>query len=230
MAGYRLVRADAVVAPRSMAHALGAVAARGHTLSTIVDIGASDGSWTREALRHFPSARYLLVEAQSVHEPELIRFASTHPNVAYVLAAAGAERGSLFFDASTPLGGQASAVATAQASVRVPVTTIDAEVAERGLTGPFLLKFDTHGFEMPILRGAQETLARTDVIVMECYNFDLGPDCLRFPAMCAQLEAIGFRCVDFVDTLYRPTDGAFWQADLVFIRADRPEFASNEYD
>lgn len=42
----------------------------------------------------------------------------------------------------------------------VPATTIDLEVAERGLQAPFVIKLDTHGFELPILNGARGTLRK----------------------------------------------------------------------
>lgn len=51
--------------------------------------------------------------------------------------------------------------------VRVPVRTIDSVVRETGLPGPYLLKFDVQGAELAALRGARETLADTDVVVIE---------------------------------------------------------------
>ena len=88
---------------------------------------------------------------------------------------------------------------------------------------------DTHGFEVPIFEGAAETLARTGLIVVEVYNFKISPEALRFHELCAYLEGKGFRCVDILDVMHRPCDGALWQMDLIFARADRPEFANNEY-
>ena len=99
----------------------------------------------------------------------------------------------------------------------------------RGLEGPYLLKLDTHGFEVPILKGAARTLASTEVIVMECYNYRIAPECLTFDEMCRHLGERGFRCIDLVDPLYRPYDDAFWQLDLVFIRSNRPEFSHQDY-
>jgi hypothetical protein len=40
------------------------------------------------------------------------------------------------------------------------VTTVDIEVAQRALLGPYLIKLDAHGFEVPILIGAQEALKK----------------------------------------------------------------------
>ena len=121
-------------------------------------------------------------------------------------------------------------------SLRIPVGRITLAVhhgelvAEYQLTGPYLLKFDTHGYEMPILRAAAKVLRETQVIVMEVYNFDITPHCLCFPAMCAHLETLGFRCLDLVDPMLRSRDQALWQMDLVFGRADDPRFAQTEFE
>ena len=71
-----------------------------------------------------------------------------------MLKAAGEKPGSIFFDASDPFSGQASDK-PAPGLVELPLTSVDHEIASRGLPGPYLLKFDVHGFELPILRGAQ---------------------------------------------------------------------------
>jgi len=41
--------------------------------------------------------------------------------------------------------------------------------------GPYLIKLDTHGVEIPILNGSAQTLKDTNVLVVEVYNFDFGP-------------------------------------------------------
>jgi len=208
---------------------LAALSRRGHGFRTVVDIGASTGIWSERLMRHFPSCRYLLIEAQAAHEPGLRAWCERHANAQYVLAAAGERPGKVFFErGDDPFGGRASTT-PGIGQVEVPVVTLDAELKARKLPSPYLLKFDTHGFELPILKGAAATLAGTEVIIMECYNFRISPDCLTFPEMCAWLGERGFRCVDLLEPLHRPYDGAFWQMDLVFVRADRPEFSYDGY-
>jgi len=227
--GYRIIRADTPTDRVTMDGAFRALKARGHAFKTVVDIGASTGIWSEGLIRHFPSCKYLLVEAQPVHEAALREFCARHANAQFVLAAAGEKTGHIFFDTAEPFSGQASYTQTSAANIQLPVTTIDDEVRERKLNGPYLLKFDTHGFELPILKGALETLSNTDVIVMECYNFRIAPECLTFDEMCQHLAARGFRCIDLVEPMHRPYDDAFWQMDLVFVRHTRPEFNYQQY-
>jgi len=215
--------------PGKMAGLLRHLHERGPRIETIIDIGASDSQWSKMAMQYFPQHRYLMVEAQPVHEAALKAFASDHPNVQVVMAAAGHESGDIHFDASDPYSGQASPTPYAENDIVVPVTTLDAEVTTRVLPGPFLIKFDTHGFEVPILEGASQMLAQTNAIIMECYNFKISPDCLFFHEMCAFLATKGFRCAGMADVLHRERDGLLWQMDILFLRADQPEFAHNNY-
>jgi FkbM family methyltransferase len=226
--GYTLTRIDPERA--TMNRAMQAVAARQHPLATVIDIGASNGQWSAAFMAHYPQANYLLIEAQPIHEKALQAFCRQHPNAQYVLAAGGAASGEVFFNATHPLGGQAAYRPFSANNIVVPVTTVDEEIARRDLPGSFLLKLDTHGFELPILSGATAVLHQTEAIVIECYNFRIAPDCLLFHEMAAHLSSLGFRCIDLVDVMYRPYDNALWQMDMVFIRADRPEFSYQDYE
>ena len=215
---------------RSMDNAFRSIVQREHLFNTVIDVGASDGRWAGALMGYFPFCQYLLIEAQPVHGEALMRFGSEHGNVQYVLAAAGEASGRIYFDASDPMGGQASYTPYAENNIQVPVTTVDREVQSRKLPGPYLLKIDTHGFEVPILNGASRTVTEIDVIIMECYNFKIAPECLLFFEMCDHLKKFGFRCIDLVDPDNRPYDGSFWQMDLVFVKDNRPEFSYSEYE
>ena len=238
-AGYQISRkrpqppTPAVVIPlavdrSTMRGALVSLGQRLPSIATIIDVGASTGIWSSQALESYPHSRYWLIEAQPVHEPDLRKFCRQHANAGYVLAAAGAEIGLINFDSSSPWGGVAGHTRF-QNNIVVPVTTIDEQARAQRLTGPFLLKLDTHGYEVPILTGASATLPATAAIVVECYNFKSVPECLQFYELCAWLKERGFRCIDLVDLLRRPGDDVFWQMDMVFVRADRPEFSQTDY-
>jgi len=227
--GYDLVSTNSQQTLGTMDSAFRSIVKRRHFFNTVIDVGASNGSWTDSFMKYFKTCQYLLIEAQPVHTRDLRQFSNEHNNVHIVMAAAGETPGQIFFDATDPLGGQASYTPYASNNIQVPVTTIDNEIEARGLKGPFLIKLDTHGFEIPILKGASRTLTETDVIVMECYNFRIAPESLLFFEMCDYLKGFGFRCIDLVDPLHRPYDNSFWQMDLVFVRNIRPEFLYSSY-
>ena len=224
--GWVVSRAGGPADRATMQGALRALKSRAHQFATVIDIGASDGRWSRQMMEHFPDCRYLLIEANPFHEDALRAHCARHPNAQFVLAAAGDVEGEASFSGTGPFDG---GISHAGGGRRVPMVSLDAQLRALGLPGPYLLKFDTHGFELPILNGAAGTLARTEVIVMECYNFRIGPQALTFDEMCRHLGQQGFRCIDLVEPMHRPHDDSFWQMDMVFVRQTRPEFSYAGY-
>jgi FkbM family methyltransferase len=203
---------------------------QGFQLGTVIDVGASDGRWSKQVQPFYPDARYHLIEANSYHLKGLRDYEFNDDRVSYVLAAAGDIEGEIAFDTSDPFGGVASyESSTAANMVKVPVTSIDTEVEKNKLNGPFFIKLDTHGFEVPILEGAAETLEQTDLVLIETYNFKIQENSLRFWEMCALMEEKGFRPIDLMEPMFRPKDGALWQFDIFFARCDSSAFSSSSY-
>lgn len=202
---------------------------RGLQVRTIIDVGASDGRWSLAARKSFPQAFCLLVEAQEDHRKSLEKVKARMSGFDFVIAAAGDRQGTVFFDAEDLFGGLASLTPVGNRCISVPMVTIDGEVARRNLSPPYLLKLDTHGFELPILHGAKNTLAAASLVVIETYNFKLTHDSLKFHEMCSFMEKNGFSCIDLANPMYRPGDQAFWQVDLFFIPSNSTPFASNSY-
>lgn len=205
------------------------LASRSTPFNTVIDVGAAVGSWSTSFAEAISGKEHLLIEANAVHEPALLACCQVRQKWDYVLKACGRKPGHVFFDGSDPFGGVASDVATETASQFVEVTSIDHEVGQRGLKGPFLIKLDTHGYEIPILEGASDTLRSTELLIIEVYNFELHAGCLCFWEMCQWMHERGFAPIDLFDVLYRRKDGALWQFDLVFARSTADAFTSNSY-
>jgi FkbM family methyltransferase len=227
--GYRIHRLNELEKAPTMQGALARSARRGTPIVTVIDVGASDGRWSRQAMTYYPDAHYVLVEAQETHRPALHEFVRSHKKAQYMLVAAGDHTGRTVFDASDPFGGRAGVAGSGEDHTEVLMTTIDALATDLRLISPYCLKLDTHGFEVPILSGASEVLKKSSLVVMECYNFEL-PDALLFHQMCEYMDGAGFRCIDLVDQMYRPGDHALWQADLCFARKTDGVFSRNEYE
>jgi len=213
----------------SLAAALKRCKARGMQVGTIIDVGASNGCWSLEARKFFPGAFFLLIEAQDAHRYALERVKNRINRLDYVVAAAGDRPGTCYFDAEDLFGGLASSTEVGKHCISVPMVTVDEEVSRRNLPAPYLLKLDTHGFEVPILEGAGKTLSAAALVVIESYNFQLTPDSLKFHEMCAFMAGHGFFCIDLVRPMHRPGDHAFWQMDLFFAPSSDAVFSSNSY-
>jgi FkbM family methyltransferase len=232
--GFTLARrhelASAVEDRWRISAALRRIAALGVRPASIIDLGAGVGQWSQLAHSVFPDADYVLVEPLRERAVALAAFCDRHPRMRHVAAAAGAGQGQVTFDVSNDLDGSGIYGGFSNNATRlVPMVTVDTIVHSQGLLPPFLLKLDTHGYELPILAGAAETLARTVLIVMEVYNFSISPTAVPFWEICATLATRGFRPADICDLMARPRDNLFWQADILFLPADHPSFRYSRY-
>lgn len=199
------------------------------TTGTIIDVGASNGSWSRLAMEFFAESEYFLIEAKKEHEKELI-ILKDEKNIIYEIAAAGDFEGEVFFKETPDLfGGWASHDSDEKKTRVVPMITIDESIKKYELKPPYLIKLDTHGFEVPILEGAENTLKETNALIIEVYSFKINKDCLTFPDMCKYLEEKGFRCIGIADPLNRMYDGVLWQMDLIFVKSNHSVFDYNKY-
>lgn len=204
---------------------------RGIPVETVIDVGASNGCWSREMMQVYPQARYFCIEAKTEHEPALRQFKSEKPNVEFIIAAAGDREGEVNFYSppNEPFGGSARHKPFGRHNSVVPMVSIDGLCGTKKLAPPYLIKLDTHGFEVPILDGAAKALEQTNLLIIEAYNFRYRPEMLTFWELCSRLEREGFRCLDLMTPVHRPDDEVLFQVDLIFARATRPEFECNYF-
>jgi FkbM family methyltransferase len=198
-------------------------------VATLIDVGASDGKWSKNFARYFPDRHHLLVDANKIHLSKLSKICQDNPNWHFALTAVGAVQGELYFDGSDPLGGHLAVSPLNENYLPCPVTTIDDLIDKQPLSGPFMIKLDTHGVEIPILAGAAKTLKQTNLVVIEAYNFSFGAPAVPFWDLCRHMLDLGFRPLDVFDLHYREVDNAFWQFDLLFARSDLPLFQDIRY-
>ena len=194
--------------------------AREHQISinTIVDIGAFGGGWSIEAMRYFPQANFLAFEPLEEKKQELEKLKTKYSNFDFEFAAAGDNDNSkILLNVTNDLDGSAVGGKNQGVGRMVPVKRVDTVLQEKNLNGPYLLKFDTHGYELPILEGCKNILKKTNLVIIEAYNFNLTDQSLRFHEMCTHMEELGFRCYDLAGPALRMYDNCFWQIDLFFV-------------
>ncbi|MFH0959246.1 MAG: FkbM family methyltransferase [Pseudomonadota bacterium] len=226
--GAKIVRkgSDAV----DMSSAVQRISEHDISINSVIDIGASNGKWSMGAMKIFPRASYLAIEPLTEREDALKKLKEKYNNFDYVLCVAGDTDGQqVMLNVADDLDGS-TIDGTGGKIRRVPVKTVDVIVSEMRLEAPFLLKFDTHGYEIPILNGAKDTLAKTNIIMMEVYNFKITKHALRFHEMCLHMEKLGFRCYDIAASMLRLYDKAFWQMDILFCRSNSRMFSYQQYE
>lgn len=198
---------------------------------TVIDVGAAAGTWSLAASQVWPSASFVLFEPLAERKDVLEELVRKHSGFFYVNAAAGSEPGRLSFKIASDLDGSGVARSgETDPNIRsVDLTRIDTEVQKRNLPGPYVIKLDTHGFEVPIIEGCSGILNETVLFIIECYGFQIADNSLLFWEMCRHMDLLGFRLFNIVDVMNRKKDGAFWQCDAFFIRKDHPLFNDNQY-
>lgn len=200
-------------------------------VNTIIDVGAATGSWTRLAKVNWPNANYVLFEPLEERKAQLEKIVATNENYFLVTKIAGKKEGKTNFIVAGDLDG--SGVYDAETSKGVvrelEVVSIEMEIKRLALPGPYIIKLDTHGFEIPIIEGCSSILNEINLFIIECYGFNITKDSLLFWEMCRYMENLGFRLIDVVDIMRRPNDDAFWQCDAFFIPAKTELFNINSY-
>ncbi|WP_104734334.1 FkbM family methyltransferase [Hanstruepera ponticola] len=212
----------------TMAGGLQRCLARGLSVKTVIDVGASDGRWSKLCAQSYPDAHYLLVEAQQEHQDRLEVYCKSHPHAVYTIAAAGPEDGTVYFDNADLFGGLAS-IDPLNNNHEVAAISLDNEVVRRGFEPPYLLKLDTHGFEVPILEGATAILQEASLVIIETYNYQLTSNSLRYYEMCQYMETLGFYPIEMVDFTLRAYDHSFWQMDTFFVKKTDKAFTHHSY-
>jgi FkbM family methyltransferase len=236
--GYQVVRKGSIpvskpqesrqgVNSRELTDALTRLKNSGLRPVEIIDVGAAKGDWSAEAMMYWPESYYTLFEPIKEYEPKIRREVKQNEKAEYVWGVAGATKGSVSFSVSDDMYGSGVYGNQAANTRAVPVFRLDQTVQTQ--SGSILVKLDTHGFEMPILEGAADIWSRIDALIIEVYGFYVSPTAPLFHELSAHLFAKGFRLYDVIEVMRRPTDGAFWQADAIYLPNNHPVFQSNSY-
>ena len=149
----------------------------------LVDVGANVGNYSARFLNSFPNAQIFAIEPNYENFAKLSRNLEGQGNVSFINSAAGATNGTANLYDRLDLGGASShgslieEVITdfhEQQSVKtsVPIATLDKIVDLRSIKSIDLLKIDTEGFELEVLKGAENTLSRNLVKIVQIeFNF-----------------------------------------------------------
>lgn len=207
---------------------------------TFIDAGACRGDFTAFLVGAFPDAMVYALEP----DPALCQAVSQrfrdHANVHAWQLALQENRGSAKLHVHADPGTSSLLPRPAQgpryyhhsdrvlATIDVPALSLDQFIAERGVSSITLLKLDTQGSELSILRGAREALERgiIDAIYTEFFvvpHYDGAP---LLGDLIAVLDTFGYSLFDLFKGPYA-SNGQLRFGDAIFVS---PQFRARYVD
>ena len=185
----------------------------GLPITTILDVGVQHS--TLPLMDVFPDKPHLLFEPIEEYFPHIKK---NYSNFDYqiICAAVSDHDGEVFLHSERKTQGPEISHSwivdkPTDCSRTVKTIRLDSYLAEYNYEGPFLLKIDVEGADIPssILRGALQTLAHSSVVVIEM-TVD------RFMQRASILFEAGFDLWDVLDLSYYGE--CLWQFDAVYVK------------
>lgn len=198
-----------------MFHRLAFWKTKGMNPSIIYDIGANNGSWTKQAREVFPYARYEEFEANRQHqvdgrhivllgdtEKDVIFYKEIKPNVKE-------NTGASIYIEVTPHYNPGS-----YTTETLPMVPLDVYMSRMNLPQPDMIKLDVQGAELDVLRGAVSTMSNTKYILMEVSLHRWNKDAPMIEEVISYMASRDFEVIDIVDTHF--TQNYLFQIDVIF--------------
>lgn len=204
-----------------------------HQPDLVVDVGANRGEFTDEIRSLGYRGPMLSIEPQGGHAATLQdRAALTDPVWTVLHAAAGDAPGRLtlkkfaddrFSSLHTPNAAAQARFGAMLASAgqeTVDIVRLDDVLAHPpfACARRILLKTDTQGHDLAVLRGAAANLARTGVVLSEAALVPLYDGAATPATLAALLEPHGFRSAGFFAVSHDERDLAVLELDCLFVR------------
>lgn len=192
----------------------------GIPVESVLDVGVLSG--TGPLMELFPHTHHHLFEPEAAHYDQIEEAYRTFPHTLHKMGLSDADGEATLagrtIDGATQITHSHIVIGEApfDALTFSSITMRRLDTASAELSGPFLLKIDVDGHEMPILRGATETLAQTNIVMIEAPVSNVGiPPILE---RASYLIDRGFMITDIVDPMYY--DGILWQVDVILTRSE----------
>jgi len=208
----------------SVYRALKVLAERGFRPRFCIDVGAYHGKWTKIFKSVFPGARVVMIEAQEQKRSVLEGVAATFAGeVSTEIALLGPVDGAAvaFHQMETGSSVFAETSPYSRETVQKTTSSLDRLLAAGAHPVANFLKLDVQGYELEVLKGAPETLAQVEAVLMETSLVPINAGCPSFAEVIAFMGGAGFQLFDFCSQVRR-NDGVLWQTDLLFLRKGSP--------
>jgi FkbM family methyltransferase len=198
---------------------LAAVARRGIQPAVVIDVGAFEGDWSRMARQIWPSSKILMFEPNSQKKADVDRAAKEIGATAYndlLGADDGQEVTFNVMGSGSSIMSERSPLDRTQETRRL--SRLDSTVLSA--TSPTFLKIDAQGYELEVLKGAQQLLPSIEAILLEVAIIEINEGAPILADVVSFMKTIGFVTCEILEIHRRPLDQALNQIDILFVRAE----------
>ncbi len=189
----------------------------GWSPKTILDIGGYKGHWTREVQRYFSDASFAVVEPNP--HPELSTL-----GVPVYKELLSSEVKDVLWHSNMSTGDSIYKERTRHYERVLPTTrkTTTLDLLFPSQTFDFI-KIDCQGAELDILKGGENLVRKTSVVLLECsFAGQYNQGAPTFAEYIAYMDSIGFVPFD-IPELHR-ANGVLVQIDILFLRKTSPHW------
>jgi FkbM family methyltransferase len=166
----------------------------------IYDIGACFGNWTKEARKLWPTAEIVLFEAS----PHMTFLYGGEKHFISVLSDSDNKEVTFYENPDFPTGSSyyqeigleiSKVIYDSNHSSTRKTIRLDTIVNDNKLPLPDLVKIDTQGSELDILRGGIEALKQCQHLILELQHTDYNKDAPKAGESLVILKQMGWQCV-----------------------------------
>ncbi len=190
-------------------------------IKTVIDVGVAFG--TPAFYKSLPQAKFYLVEPVPQCK-ELLQKLEKTIGATYFNVAAGSKDGEIEFFVHPDTSGSSSlrqweGEAFDGERITVPIRRLDSLIPD-SIERPCLLKIDTQGNELDVLKGATDLLDKIDIVIIETSFHEFRKGAPEIHEIIASMASLGYRCYEILEGHYRAVDNALAQVDVAFVKAD----------
>jgi len=193
----------------------------------ILDIGCGFGEWTLKCLKIYPSANYLLFDADNKNIDKLLKLKYANQNIEFKIC--------LLSDDNTVYDfynmGYGSSIYEEQTSYsrhieKIPSTTLLEEIPEKlKKSSSNLIKLDVQGAELKVLSGLKEFINCFEIIILEVSLHNYNKNSPLFDKIMSFMYDKNYKLYDIYDLKRLGNEKSFLlQFDCVFVKNDSELF------
>jgi FkbM family methyltransferase len=196
--------------------------------NTILDIGAHTGQFHSWAKRVWPDVGIFMIEANKLHESTLDRLAMVNGDKYLITALGDEEREVTFYTRSDKPHTEGNSYYKEAGWWDIPQLIQETKVNLQKLDNIFedeavfeLIKIDTQGSELDILKGGKELISKASVVVLEVSLIEYNEGAPTSEELTDYMNSIGFEekmCIGEHISNEPKWKDVIVQKDLVFLK------------